>query len=117
MKSPAGEDLSLPTRRKVSRPRVLLGGKLVYGQWDLTADCTIRDLTDSGARIRLRSDALIHDPVWLINLSTGIAYGGAVVWRKSPDLGLRFERSLDLRTPITGPLHHLRRLWIDFAGR
>ena len=94
----------------------LLSGKLVYGQSKYSEDVTIRDLTETGAKVRLRTDVVVHDPVWLIHSVAGIAYRSAVAWRKPPELGLRFEESLDLSKPISGDLHHLRRLWIDSNG-
>jgi hypothetical protein len=95
---------------------VLLGGKLVYGQSDFSVDCTIRDLTETGARVRLGASILIDDRVWLINLRAGLAFWSTVAWRSPPDLGLQFLEQIDLKEPISGPNHHLRRLWID-SGR
>jgi len=104
-------------RRGSDRRRVLLAGRLVYGLTDFTADCMIRDLTETGARVRLRTDVLVHEPVWLIERIAGIAHGATIVWRRPPELGLHFEQSIDLNQPIAGPLRHLRRLWLDFTGR
>ena len=38
-------------QRKSRRPRVLLAGRLIYGEAAMTIDCTIRDRTESGARL------------------------------------------------------------------
>ena len=83
-------------RRRNTRPRVLLGGKLVYGQSDFSVDCAIRDLTETGARVRLGASILIEDRVWLINLRAGVAYWSTVAWRSPPDLGLHFLKQIDL---------------------
>ena len=104
-------------RRAAVRGRVLLGGKLVYGQGDRSADCVIRDLTELGARIRLASDIRIPDEVWLIILRSGIAHRAVVVWRSWLGIGLKFVDSVDLRIPIPEPLRHLHRLWLEGVTR
>jgi hypothetical protein len=109
---------SLANRREASRPRALLSGMLVFGPSQFTADCTIRDLTEQGARVRVRDDIVLPEPIWLIHLNSGKAQRAVVAWREPPDLGLRFEETVDLSTPITGgPLYRLHRLWIDSTGR
>ena len=117
MPPPSGEGPAAPSRRAASRQRVLLGGKLVYGAGDFSTDCTIRDLTETGARVLMKSDIPVPDEVWLIHLRTGVAYRAVAAWRKPKELGLRFEESLDLTQSGTGERHHLRRLWIDSTGR
>jgi hypothetical protein len=103
-------------RRRSLRPRVLLGGKLVYGGSHFSVDCTIRDMTDSGARARLGANNYIENEVWLINLHGGVAYHSVVAWRRPPELGLCFLREIDLKQPVAGEHHHLRRLWLDCRG-
>jgi hypothetical protein len=93
-----------------------LGGKLVYGQANFSVDCTIRDLTENGARVRIGTSLVIDDRVWLIHLRAGIAHWSLVAWRNPPDFGLQFLEQIDLRKLSSGPNHHLRRLWIDSGG-
>lgn len=117
MTDPAGQDASGSQRPRAHRPRVLLGGKLVFGNATQSADCTIRDLSDTGAKIRLGPDLPIGGEVWLIVLTTGLAWRASVAWRRGAEMGLRFLEQVDLKTPQTGPLGHLRRLWLDCGGR
>ena len=104
-------------RRGAPRRRALLSGKLVYGAAEYSVDCTIRDLTETGARVRLATDVPVHDPVWLIHLNLGTAYRAAVAWRKPSELGLRFDGAVDLNGPVDAALHHVRRIWIDTTGQ
>ena len=53
-------------RRRAHRPRVLLSGKLVSGQMTYSADCTIRDLSETGAPVRVAWSQSIGGEVWLI---------------------------------------------------
>ena len=40
-------------QRKAARKRTLLGGKVVYGDGQTVRDCTIRDISETGARIAI----------------------------------------------------------------
>lgn len=117
MTNPAGQDVGAADRRRARRPRVLLGGKLVFGNATQSADCTIRDLSETGARVRISADLPIGGEVWLINITGGVAWRAQTAWRRANELGLQFLEQADLKEPLTGPLGHLRRLWLDCAGR
>ena len=106
-----------PQIERTRRQRVLLGGKLVYGQFDFTADCTIRDLTEAGARIRIGAEVKVPDQMWLISVASGMAYRAVAAWRRGTELGLRFDESIDLK-PSTSPAPlHIRQLWLETAAR
>ena len=94
-----------------------MGGKLVYGPREFSVDCTIRDLTEAGAHLRLASDAPLTDPIWLIVIRSGVAHHAQVAWRKPPEVGLRFDQTIDLRQHASGPLLHLHRLWVECSER
>ncbi|HEX4198765.1 MAG TPA: PilZ domain-containing protein [Caulobacteraceae bacterium] len=117
MTNPPGQDVSDVERRRAPRPRVLLGGKLVFGNATQSADCTIRDLSETGARVRIAPDLPIGGEVWLISITGGLAWRSQTAWRRANELGLHFLEQVDLKTPLTGSLGHLRRLWLDCAGR
>ena len=52
-------------RRYGARRRTFLGGVLVHGD-SLTTPCAIRDISDSGAQIRLRTVAYLSRPTLLL---------------------------------------------------
>ena len=81
-----------PNKRRNARRRAVLAGKLVLAQ-GVETRCTIRDLSQSGARVRLASSQPTPNVVTLIDLSNGIVHQAEVVWRSSSDLGLRFTAS------------------------
>jgi hypothetical protein len=102
-------------RRRARRPRALLSGKLVFGQMSYSADCSIRDLSDTGARVRVAGNPWVGGEVWLICSRSGVAYRSVVAWRRAAEFGLRFVEEVDLKQPKTGPLYALRRLWLELA--
>lgn len=99
------------------RQRVLLAGRLVYGDAHLTLDCAIRDLSEGGARIRLASPVLLPTQVWLIEVRSATAFSCEVTWRRAPEVGLKFLDRRDLRTDAAPELKPLKRVWVESAAR
>jgi hypothetical protein len=104
-------------KRTARRQRVLLAGRLVYGDAQLTLDCGIRDLSEGGARVRLSSPALLPAQVWLIEVRSATAFRGEVAWRRTPEFGLKFLERHDLRAGTAPELKPLKRIWIESAAR
>ena len=107
-------------QRAGERRRVLLAGKLVYGDTDMTLDCGIRNLSKRGARVRLAGPAALPNEVHLIELRSGVAFDCIVTWRRMPEFGLKFIKSYEL--PETVPaeqkrLSALKRIWVENAPR
>ena len=110
---PAGEE----EHRRSARRRVLLGGKLVFGPTDITLDCTIRDLSEKGARVRIASPVPLPDTVWLIELRNGLAFESHVAWRRVPEFGLEFRKVHDLSTTDRPELWMMKRIWVENSAR
>jgi hypothetical protein len=93
------------------RQRVLLGGKIVYGEEGAyTVDCAIKDMSAGGARVAVGKRDSLPAQVYLIDIRAGAAYEAEVVWRRSPQFGLRFVKRHDL-TEMPRELRYLARLW------
>jgi hypothetical protein len=103
-------------RRDKPRRRVLLSGKIVLGN-GLSPDCTIRNLTDSGAQIRVATGQAIPDAFHLIEIRSGMAYRAEVAWRTPSAAGLKFSESIDLSQSSAAVPVHLRTLWLGCAQR
>ena len=99
-----------PKNRAAPRTRVLFGGKIVHGDGAFSVDCTIRDLSQTGAKITLGQRVAIPSEVWFIDLHSGIAYAAQVVWRRTPYAGLRFGKGIALSS-APKDLGYLVRLW------
>jgi len=98
---------------------VLLGGKVVYGNGDMSHDCVIRDQTDDGARIKLESAIPLPSQIYLIDHKKGVAYVAGVVWSSPPNHGLKFKSTMDLHDEVSkDPFFKLlRRLWLERVAR
>ena len=100
-------------KRRELRRRVLLSGKVVHSLGELTVNCAIQDLSATGARVRLPDDTLVGDPIYLINMSHGVAWRARVAWRRENRLGLEFSQSFDLSQENEAAPKVLRRLWLE----
>ena len=99
--------------RASERRRVLLGGRLVHGPAENTVECAILDTSEKGARVRLSGSLLLVDPVYLVNLTHGLAFKVRQAWRRGDLLGLEFGDRYDLREPPPELPKIIRRLWVE----
>jgi hypothetical protein len=75
-----------PSRRR----RVLKAGIVASNDRRLTVACTVRDLSESGARLRADSSVGIPDTFELIVETDGLEANCEVVWRKGSEVGVKF---------------------------
>jgi hypothetical protein len=94
-----------------------LSGKLVYGDTEMTIDCAISDLSSNGARVRLAGPELLKEPIYLINVSHGVAFRSREAWRRGNLVGLTFTEHYDLRTPPPELPKLVRRIWVEQTRR
>ena len=110
---------NLPPRvvdeRRSTRTRTLLAGKVVYGD-GRSYDCTIRDISQMGARITLANGQTIPTHVFLIDRRAAIAYEARVSWIKAPHFGLAFGTAYNLETELPSQLKYLSRIWSLFRS-
>jgi hypothetical protein len=117
MAQPDSADLPprVVNQRKAPRKRTLLGGKVVYGDGQHVLDCTIRDLSETGAKIAIAKGAVIPTRVFLIDRRAPIAYEATVSWIKAPDFGLTFLKTHSLKGEVPPELDYLKRVWSRFC--
>ena len=110
--------LAAPEARRAVRRRVLLGGKIVHGaQCEFTQDCTIRNVSDSGARIEVTKGQSVPANFYLIDLRHQVAHEAAVVWRRGTSVGLTFRQTHELKDESTLFLRLLRQIWLHSSGQ
>jgi hypothetical protein len=103
-------------RRPKRRSRVLLGGLISYGGGTHNFICTIRNITDTGARIAVRGRKVPAD-FHLINLRDRIAYDAVVIWFSDKEVGVKFRNTFRLSEISDPALGYLRDLWLAQATR
>ena len=112
----AGPPPRVVNGRRAVRKRTLLSGRVVYGEDDRVRDCTIRDLSETGARITLAKGEIIPTRVFLIDKRTATAYEARVTWIKAPDFGLSFVNSYSLDGDMPRELNFLKPIWASYRS-
>ena len=104
-----------PERRPEVRQRVLLRGLIVYGTGAFTCDCTFRNLSASGARIKVPQLLEFPSRFHVINIRDGVAYDSRVIWNKGLEIGIKFEAGMSLVEDTSHLKRQLKRLWLAKA--
>lgn len=78
-------------RRDVERRRVLLGGLIETAAFLPEIACTIRNVSLTGARIRIAEGSILPERVVLRVPIRGECRDARVVWRVGDAVGLHFE--------------------------
>ncbi len=76
--------------RMSPRRRVLKAGIAASNDRHLTTPCTVRDLSATGARLRVEGSRTVPDTFELIIELDGLEANCQVVWRKANEVGVRF---------------------------
>jgi hypothetical protein len=115
---PGGEDKSgQDEKRSVQRARTLLTGKIVYGEVPYSLDCVIRDLTETGARVRVPDPYALPDRLLLLEIRKFVAFETRVKWRKKNEIGLALIRAFSLNDTSHPRNRQLRELAIEAKQR
>jgi hypothetical protein len=76
--------------RVAMRRRVLKAGVAAYNDRHVSLPCTVRDLSATGARLRVEGSVSAPDTFELIIDIDGFEANCQVVWRKGNEIGVRF---------------------------
>jgi len=77
-------------RRKSPRRRVLKGGKAIVANQHSVIDCTIRDVSDKGARLACGQVSALPPEFLLVFVTEHEMRDVRVVWRAADELGVEF---------------------------
>ena len=77
--------------RIASRTRSFLRGEIVHSNGNSRTECTVRDLSDTGARIEAPPSVTVPEYFDLIIPQRNIRHRARIVWRHQAELGLTFE--------------------------
>ena len=78
-------------KRKAPRRRVLKEGKIVFADGLRVFDCTIRDISETGARLLIANTVGLPDSFQLYEKSSGRLYPATIAWRQANALGVEFK--------------------------
>ena len=110
------EDSARPTeRRPQSRKRVLLTGIIATSGGERSFDCTIRDLSETGARVLAAKGAEFPPRFYLINIRDRVAYEAELVRSDASEAGVVFKKTLPLSGLTDPALGFLKRMWMAKA--
>jgi hypothetical protein len=115
--SPSFDPKSPGSRRGGARQRVLLAGKIVQGGGAFSTNCAIRDLSETGAKLRLPNPLPVADDFYLIEMRSGRIFHADVKWREAEDLGVAFRHPDPVDDPTSKERRMLHRLWLDAGVR
>jgi hypothetical protein len=97
-------------RRASRRKKSLLAGKIVYESGARTCDCTIRDISETGARVEIPVGQILPKNLFLIEVRGGLAYDCEVKWRTPSAIGLQFLRVWPLAGELPEECRYLKQL-------
>ncbi len=77
----------------------------------LWADCTITDLSQGGARLKIASIYPLPGRFMLLQLDGGLVYEARLRWRRGDLTGVAFDGRHDLAVSTVEGLAHIRKTW------
>src|SRR4051794_126441 len=81
-----------PSDRRVGpRRRVMKGAKVSFGDFVYVRDCSVRNISETGARIKVQGANEIPKEFYLILITERTMRKVHVAWRKGDSLGVNFE--------------------------
>ena len=80
----------MENRREFTRYEVHIAGKLIWQDGLAACDCTIRDMSEGGARVDLDQSMDLPNDVTLFEARTGNLFECEVRWQKDTLIVLRF---------------------------
>lgn len=103
-------------RRALPRRRTILRGRICYGQkYVITLDCSIRNLSERGAQLRIAPSQALPAQFALVDVAEGLAFEASLTWRRGDLAGVTFSATHNLRGEVSDDLKPLRAIWAAIA--
>lgn len=100
-------------RRAEPRVSINARGRIMHGdKLAIWADCVIKDLSESGAKIELSHLHKIPPRFILIHFQGGLAFEVVLKWRRGDLAGMAFEAKHDLQQSVSARLEPVRTAWL-----
>jgi hypothetical protein len=75
--------------RQTARKRSLLGAKIVSRDGIYSCDCSIRDRSATGARIKISNSVTIASPFFLVDHTSQLMFEAQIIWRDATQAGVK----------------------------
>lgn len=85
MSEPAAE------KRIATRQRIARNGKIVFANFATILDCTMRDVSETGAKLIAQDAKSVPDKFGLVLITDQLMRDAKVVWRRGNEIGVEFE--------------------------
>ncbi len=96
-------------RRIATRERVFLTGVLLIPGEDAARGATILNRSSTGAKLRVGDMVGLPETFTLVDQRAALAHVCRVVWRAMPDIGVTFQKTVDLSKDESGLTRRLQR--------
>jgi len=103
--------------RKERRRRVLWSGLIFVPQTQSTIDCSIKDLSETGAKLGIRGEITVPTQFLLVDITNQAAFEVECVRRDARELGVKILRSISLAERSSIEAIELNRLLVERLHR
>jgi hypothetical protein len=98
-------------RRAAPRARSLLTGKIIIGDGRESHECVVRNLSATGAHVRIAGAVNLPGTVGLLVVKEALLFDATIAWRRNDQIGLTFTARYDLREDKDPAHRQARALW------
>ncbi len=90
-------------QRSSKRNRTFLDGRIIFNNRSSVITCTVRDISDTGARICFGHVILIPEQFEIEIPKKGLSVSARVIWSRGREHGVKFITSLQDAVPSEAP--------------
>jgi hypothetical protein len=101
--------------RAAPRTRTLLQARIEFNNGATTVDCTVRDLSDTGARLQVGESVVIPSKFALFVPKHNRRYGAVLRWHRGGFAGVEFEPDQASESDPADPESRVARLEAEVA--
>jgi hypothetical protein len=98
-----------PNKRTSARNRVYKEGKIVFANGTFVVDCTIDNLSETGAHLRVQGSSPLPKEFLLVEPSRNVVHKAEIVRRTAKGLGVKFNGIFEDRQAAEAYLRKFRR--------
>jgi PilZ domain len=100
---------TIDNKRIQQRNRCLKEGKIIFGNGTFVVDCTIDNLSETGAHLRVQGSSPLPKEFLLVEPSRGLVHRAEIVRRTAKGIGIKFNGPLEDRQASEAYLRKFRR--------